>query len=990
MSTLFVRPGHTHTASRVLSATSEAGLTVAPPTPGANNVGRLRLRATGNPVAAAALDVKLQTGGNASGYALVTGSGQGLGAAAIWKRTTDTAAPGTLEWRGYVDTPYLVRVDYPVAYGTGVGRPSTPRTLANGDLGFVTSHAPTTSSTFTFTRVTTAGVASTVTIDATSTTSDKQSDFAVLPNGRLVVIRAVSLSLTRFSSDDDGVTWSASSSCGTVLSAQDMVSLEYVDDLLVMVVASSTGGAVTEVRVSQDEGYNWTTVDSSQTLRNVRTCVTASGKILAISLVGSAPEVRTIAPGGGLSTTGVDSELTCNSGRLAIVTRDDGVIWAFATNSTAGSHVDIDASCSLDGGETWTNPLAGQKVVNLNSTNTNAGWRAISAGTWAGRVVILALSRSSGGGASDYAMHLYTLGGWETVTEGGNVGSVIEAYNAGYIPVDYPDALATPWSRVNTGAGATVTNQGPLRFVSTGANATYYLAPTAVLAASDPGGTYKVRYRCRQVSGGSVAVTSNGFRFSVSDGSGNHQGFILRMSTTQFQIVDTSGTNISLITADMTIATEFLFAFAHDYVAGVSGRLAFWYRQDGEATWTDGPVSAVAEYAVVGNSQLRIGGSSAVAGTHDCYFIGVSGSSDNLEAGYTNPDNLRGRALGTLADYYLSDGIYLGGRNMGGVPGDTYTVATTYQFGKESIWHELRPSRKCHSASDNASWNVVFDAGATDTFRGDTAGLFGTNFRTATLQFNSSDSWGTPALALSLDATLDTRTIGAGNRGPGYVGPTSSPSWRPGQFRSDGDGHRFFLDVGGTVYEITDNDADRIYVTGADFSAASGSMYVFGDHMAIKSSFVLYRFMRLLVGAQQTPAADNCYHVGTLIFDRSFTPAQTYDHGFVDRIEPRVEVMEADSGYRTSARIGPRRRTLAIQWAPIAYASASFDLELRLRDFYASLEGAHRPIMFWRDTNDVGSAGLYRVAGVYQATNVWGEGTSALTRVDQLVLEECL
>jgi hypothetical protein len=223
MSMLFVRPGFLHAASRVLSASTEDGLIVAPPTATNTNTGALRLRASGRPTAARTLDVKLQTGGNPSGYALTTGSGQGLGAAAVWKKTSDA----TTLYRGYVDTPYLVRIDYPVAYGTGLGKPSTPRTLANGNLGFVTDHSPGTASSFKFTYVTTANVATTVDIDAATTTGSNQSDFVVLPSGRLVVIRAGgSTSLTRFASADNGATWDSGVSCGSKNASHDIVALE--------------------------------------------------------------------------------------------------------------------------------------------------------------------------------------------------------------------------------------------------------------------------------------------------------------------------------------------------------------------------------------------------------------------------------------------------------------------------------------------------------------------------------------------------------------------------------------------------------------------------------------------------------------------------------------------------------------------------------------------------------------------------------------------
>ena len=173
-----------------------------------------------------------------------------------------------------------------------------------------------------------------------------------------------------------------------------------------------------------------------------------------------------------------------------------------------------------------------------------------------------------------------------------------------------------------------------------------------------------------------------------------------------------------------------------------------------------------------------------------------------------------------------------------------------------------------------------------------------------------------------------------------------------------------------------------------DFSTSSGTFRIFGDRMAAAFTFSQYRFMRLLVGAQQTPPGDNAYHVGTPVVDKGFTPYQLYDHGFVDRIEPLVELMESDTGYRSSVRTGPRRYTLAIQWSPLARAGPATDLELRLRDFYAAIEGSHRPFVVWGDSADISTLVLVRCIGIYSATNVWGERSTALTRVDQLILEE--
>jgi hypothetical protein len=440
----------------------------------------------------------------------------------------------------------------------------------------------------------------------------------------------------------------------------------------------------------------------------------------------------------------------------------------------------------------------------------------------------------------------------------------------------------------------------------------------------------------------------------------------------------------------MTEWTDFVIAVAHDWPAAGGGMVSIWYRQDGDLTYTLWQNStAIPEQAATVGDFIDFGGSVAGAASWDIGYLGIRTSADKMQNGVTNPDDLVGRPLPADTDAYVAAGVFVGGYSTGGVPGDSYTVGTTYSHGKESAWAELRPSRYVASSADAASWSWIADAGATDLFRGTLVALFGTNFRTATFQMNAANSWGAPSVSVSLDATVESFTVGAGVRGLGYVGPTASPLWRPGQYRSDGDAHRWFLDIGGEVYEITDNDGSRIYVADVDFSAATGTARIFADRMASTLTFAQYRYMRILVGAQNT--ADDEYRLGTPIFDNSFTPAQLYDHGFIDRVEPRVDLVESDAGYRASARRGPRRASLAIQWPPLDAAGPASDLDLRLRDLYASLEGSHRPIVLWRDSTDQRTLGLYRVREVFSASNVWGErGTSvsAVTRVDQLVLEE--
>lgn len=967
------RPDYLHRAANVLSSTSEDGLTVAEPSADTGNDGTLRLRCSGSPTIAAALDIRLQSGGAPTGYAAEV-SGLPSGAGALWRRDGDSAS----KWRGHVDTPALVRVAHPVTYDSTHGVPSSVKVLGDGSLGFIVASVSGTE-VVKFYRISSSWVATSATIVSGAGGLGIRHDFAVLDSGRLVAV--VNL-FNIYYSDDHGLTWTAMGTASNVYAlyaaSMDVTCMEAVGSELVLVAGSKSGAAAGWIAQSRDGGATWSTAVTTVSLKNPRTAV-RSGVVHVCDTQAVSVKTYTVVPGGGLSTA-TDTGVACNITTLAnsaIACRDDGVLWAFGWQAAAAGTLDMDAGVSTDGGVTWADS-GGEPLTLTKTAYGTDGMKALSAVAWRGMVVMLTQTDSASG--SDGGLNFLCFGEWSTYGERCSGIAVSGTYyRTGYLPVDYPQNVG--WTRTATGAGGTVTNQPFLRAVTTAGNGERWTAPAAVWSPAT-GAHMLVKARTRVNSGGSLSAAQVYLEVGIDDAT-NQQKVKVRLATTGARVVDSTGAQLgSDLTATLTNWTDWIIDFWHDNPAG-SGKLSIYYMQDGG----DG-------YYIPWLENVTINEQAGVAAEALQWEVSEAASADlamlvvDTLAAVTyrvNPDDLRGRPLSAVYDYQLHDGLSLGAYGTGGIPGDTYALSTRYTYGKDRTWSELRPSARTQSTADNAAWALVFYAGGADKFKGDLFAAFGTNMRAAKWQMNDTDSWGAPSVDQSLDATLASFTVGAGVRGLGYVGPTASPNWRPGQWKSNGDSRRYFLDIAGTVYEITDNDEDRLYVDSTDLSAAAGTAYIFGDRMAATFTFGQYKYGRFAVtSAQQT--ADNVYRLGTPIVGKKWSPDQLYDWGFVDRIEPNVTTVDVDNGSSMSYRRGPQIDTLSIQWPPLDRLVT--DVELRLRDFYRSIDGSLTPVVLWRASTDLSTLSLVQVREVYSASNVLGELSNAVTRVDQLILRE--
>lgn len=993
----FIRQAPVATGARVLSATNEAGRTVVAPVSSTSNRGALQLRGSGSPLSSVVLDLALTQGGNVTGYALASGS-MAPGAAVRYKNSTD----GSTSWRGWIDPNFLTWAQMAVyanatADTPGMGR---IRTLGNGSMGFAVTKRPavgaqsiefgikaTRTGTWTMNSVTTA------TPEAASCP-----DFIVFPSGRIVLFYMLEDRTVRaVYSDDHGTTWatwSNNTNVGPLLSGSKQLSVELVDDG-VCLVASMAPGATTRganVYWSWNGGASFAQAGTAQTWGPTRTTVTRNGEVLAIASDQSANAggIWQIPMGAAPVATSLGTAVSVNALNVspAIVCHDDGTLWAYG-GTTSDPTPSVYAAYSDDSGRTWRTPATGATTttgIAVADTDGGAeGFNNFAAGTWDGRIVLLAVTDVSTGAQDDavYEMH---FGGWDTLTEAVRTVGTDAAYATGYHPIDSPTVLG--WTGTDIGAGATTAiGATGWTITSGGATNTYYTAPTTIFSSGTGahGDGIRIKGAFSVASGGSIADDRTLiFQVGFSDGT-NEQSIKLRATDSQLRLVDGSGATLatSLSVASVFNAVTEYIAFFEKNTTSTTGTVSLYYRAATATSWTALCTGAtVTEAAGSATAYLLFGGTAAGASEWTTHFGPLVADDDNdLALGFTNPNDLAGRKLDAASDLSVTQGHRLGGAGGAGMVGDTFTWTTDAQYHRRWLWSHLRPSQRHQATGDNATHDIVTDVG-TNAPPVEFVGLVGTNFRTASISLNSADSWGSPPVTASLDATVWQGTVSTA--GLGYVTVDGAP-FTPRQWQSE-PLRRFFLETSSAVYEISGNTANGIEVTDVDLSAVTGTIRVFGDRMGAFVPESRYRYSRIRVTAQQT--ADDAYRVASYLMGNKFDLTQPIANGYVDELDPLVDTVQSETGQRFSSVRGTTPRALRIAFDPIDGVSSGLLRELRA--MYRATRGEHEVVGFLRDVNRPNEILLCNVFGPLAVENVYGNAQDELGRVAQLILREVL
>lgn len=986
----FLRQSHLAIPGNVLSATNEAGLTTQPPTPGTANLGKLRLRASGTPTTATTLDLALQRGGNVTGPSVPA---SGYPGAAVRYKASSAASD---KWLGYTETTYLTyarsiavgsaTIDYPCV--------SQVRTLGNGSMGFLRTKQETGANLLQFLhKATVTGSWSVVSIgtDVDPTTNPA---LVVTPSGRLLAYysQVTTEELVAWYSDDDGATWAewstepiADSVPGSLWQA------EYSEGMICLVrtyVPAGGGSVNSAVFWSGDGGQSFSQAHATTDLASGRTCVTRTGVVLLATTdrVVDDVNIHRILPGGG---PGAAIDTACGTETLtpvaSVATRDDGAIVLLAGSARYPVPYLV-AQISLDHGLTWKaltgTTAAASTVVFYNGTagGANRGYGSIGTGFWNGILIVIGVTDGPTA-AINGGLHEMHFGGWDILTEKRRGGD--EGYG-GYDEVVYtPVALpaAMDWTKADIGAGATetITADG-LNIVGTGADNSNWQPPAGTFDPAVSSHRLKIVYK---VDTGTTLDDRAIVQMGVASGGTDEQMVKLRISNSQLELLDGPGNVLG--TGSYLSGVDWITVFIafEASVTSTTGLVSAWYKVPA-GDWTVlASAAVVAEGA--GTQGLFIGGLAAGVVDWTIAMVACAVGDNGLAAGFTNPADLAGRALDATTDFDVINGIKLGGASGGGVRGDTFTLATTAHYGKEWIWRSERPSATHRSTADEAAHTVVF-YGNGSSFSADSVALFGTNFRTAALEMNATDSWGSPTLSCALDATLWSGGISTatGARGLGYF-RVADPGWPAHKWRSS-TGRRFFVEIvvgaSPAVFEITDSDGDTIFVNGVDFSARTGTAHIFSDRMGGFFTRTNLPYARLSLASQVT--ADGDYCVGSLLLSQRHALTVPWANGNVDGIEANTALTETDTGYQSSIVMGPTREQMRIAFDPIDGGSSN-EL-LRIRAFYKAVRGGHEAFAVWRDTNNRNDVELMRFARSLAIENVYGTSVDELARVGELIL----
>jgi len=614
-----------------------------------------------------------------------------------------------------------------------------------------------------------------------------QACLCVTPSGRVLCFSTHAESTTKTQirmhySDDNGATWSTGATnvldapCGHASSTINRIRAAYLNGHIALFLWIQDSSDIIQHWAGDGSGSTMTKIETFSTAdKSNLDAIAYNGEILVAVIeklpagpyapiygprlyrLGSAFQALTtsspVLACSASDTTewGIYTAGAFTSAECALAADDDGTLYLYGRGNSASTY-GVTASISTTGGATWTStyqsrgPALGLEIYNSGDATTRI--RDIAVSPERGRMLMVHRFTAAATSADD-SLHVAYLGGYTNVPMpddgSADLGVNVAGWDAVYLPVNLPTDAAGTWSESHTGSPVNT-------FVTAGLNATttggesqkWYASPTIDAGKEGRGVLATLRFD----------LTTGSAAFEVRASDGVHS-FWVRVTAT--------ATNIVL--RDLVAAADLATVTTVDALSGIEVRIAVgqpsntftsnvgycqaWYRST--ASLQTNNIYQARPWTSIGGSTTLSKDNSA---TSLVSFSNILGASDitwqwaaYTSGTYVGPSNcydaatVRGRFFGSASTpKHLFRGAQINATSGPTVRGDTWTLATTYDYGVTNLDPFSAPSPRRPWRSTGVSVNqditLTLDMGLV---AGDLIGVYlqGCNFKTAALYQDS-------------------------------------------------------------------------------------------------------------------------------------------------------------------------------------------------------------------------------------------------------------
>jgi hypothetical protein len=472
---------------------------------------------------------------------------------------------------------------------------------------------------------------------------------------------------------------------------------------------------------------------------------------------------------------GIYSAGAFTSAECAIAADDDGTLYLYGRGNAAATY-GVTVAISTTAGATWTatyqsrGPALGLEIYNTGDATTYM--RDLAVAPERGRVLLFHRFVAAGTTADDLIAVAY-LGGYSNVPMpddgSADLGANVAGWGTQYLAVNLPTDVSGTWASSTTGSPANTLGTNGLRTTTAGGEKQKWTATPTIDSGKE---------------GRGILAT---IRMDVDSGNGVFEVRASNATNSFWVRVTVSTTAITL--RDIAAAADIATISTTDGTSGVEVRVALGQPNNAFSTnvgycqaWYRSAAAIRTDSLYQPRPWTSIGGSTTLtkdsSTTSLVSFENATGASDitwrwvaYTSGTYVGPSNcydaatVRGRFFGSSATAkHLFRGSQINAVSGPTVRGDTWTLATTYDYGVANLdpFSAPSPRRPWRSTSVGADQDITLtlDMGLV---AGDLIGVYlqGCNFKTAALY---QDSGATTKIAdvslllkggLSFDRTRD-------------------------------------------------------------------------------------------------------------------------------------------------------------------------------------------------------------------------------------------